>query len=64
MGINWNNVIHNQMHGMDAASAFYKEEERLRRERAEDYKKHVEEQRKQREQRKRTQKGKAMTDDD
>ena len=57
MGINWSNVIHNQMHGMDAVSAFYKEEERLRRERAEDYKKHVEEQQKQREQRMKKLKG-------
>ena len=57
MGINWNNVIRNQMHGMDAASAFYKEEDRLRRERAEDYKKHVEKQQKQHEQRMKKLKG-------
>lgn len=44
MGINWNNVIKNQMHGMDPASAFYKEERRMR----EENRKHWEEERQRR----------------
>lgn len=61
MGINWNNVIHNQMHGMDAVNAFYKEEERVRKQRREEYEELL---RKQQEQRERAQKGKVMTDED
>lgn len=61
MGINWNNVIHNQMHGMDAVSAFYKEEERVRKQRREEYEELL---RKQQEQRERMQKGKVLTDED
>ena len=37
MGINWNNVIQNQARGMDPFSAYQKEEERLRRQNAEEY---------------------------
>ena len=49
MGVNWNNVIRNQMHGMDAVSAFYKEEKRVRDKNAEEYRKRVAKQQKQRE---------------
>lgn len=38
MSVDWGRVIQNQAHGMDAFSAFYKEEQRMRKKRAEEYK--------------------------
>ena len=49
MGVNWGNVIQNQMNGMDAVSAFYKEEQRVRKQRAEEYKELCRRQQEQRE---------------
>ena len=37
MGTNWNNVLKDQMRGMDPVSAFYKEQKRLRDKRAKEY---------------------------
>ena len=46
MGINWKNVMKNQMRGMDPATAFYKEEKRMMEERAREYQDLVEKSRK------------------
>ena len=43
MGVNWKNVIKNQARGMDAVSAFYKEQERVRQENRAEYEKRVRE---------------------
>ena len=42
MGINWNNVIKNQMRGMDPFSAYAKEEKRMRQERIKEYQEMIE----------------------
>lgn len=42
MGINWNNVIKNQMRGMDPFSAYAKEEKRMRQERVKEYQEMIE----------------------
>ena len=34
MSVDWGRVMQNQAHGMDAFSAFYKEEQRMRKKRA------------------------------
>lgn len=36
MSVDWGRVIQNQAHGMDAFSAFHKEEQRMRKKRAEE----------------------------
>lgn len=57
MGVNWNNIIRDQAHGMDAFSAFYKEEQRMRKKRADEYKELLRRQQEERErQRKNTDK--------
>lgn len=35
MSVNWNRIIQDQMRGVDPVTAFYKEEERCRKERRE-----------------------------
>lgn len=42
MGINWNNVIKNQMRGMDPFSAYAKEEKCMRQERVKEYQEMIE----------------------
>ena len=43
MGFTWNNVIKDQCRGMDAASAWYKEDRRRRKEAADEYDRRIRE---------------------
>ena len=46
MNFRWDNVIKNQAQGYDPLSAYYKEQERVQRQRSEEHRKLVEKQKK------------------